>query len=137
MQLTVKHSFSILGYTLENPKHTIIAFSAVSDFQVYLPSGDSKTSLLHLEVYIRDSLDAVVEFNLTTVIVTVDSTVVTDFVHNLQNASNSLTTNPVIQLLVSENQNTIAQIITSLAKEFNRINAQNAHYAFSSKSFTS
>ncbi|CAF1216235.1 unnamed protein product, partial [Adineta ricciae] len=123
--------YSIYGYTSENPEQTIIAFSAVSDFQVYLPSGDSKTSLLQLTVYIRDSFDAVVEFNLTAVIVTVDSAIVADFVHNLQNASSSSAVNPIIQLLVSGNQNMIAQIITSLAKEFNRINTQNAHYAFS------
>ena len=51
----------------------IVAYSTVSTFQVRLPCGDDSTSLLHLIVHIRDQLDCITEFNLSSITVIPDS----------------------------------------------------------------
>ncbi len=105
----------------------------MSDFEVRLPWGNDNTSLLNLVIQIRDILDCVTEFNMTSVIVTPDSSSVSDLVTAFQNSGNSLTTNPIIQLLSSGNQNTVGQILTSISQQFNQINKKSLANAVSSK----
>jgi hypothetical protein len=111
----------------------MIAFSFVSDFEVRLPWGNDQTSLLNLVIQIRDILDCVTEWNMTSVIVTPDSSSVSDLMNTFQNSPDSLTTNPVVQLLSSGNQNTVGQILTSISQQFNQINKESLENAVSSK----
>ncbi len=103
----------------------MIAFSAVSDFEVLLPAGDDETSLLNLIIHIRDTLDCITEVNLT-VNVTSDSI---DLIKNLQNS----TDNSMVQLLKGGNQNTVGQVITSSSQQFNKINSETIDTAVLSK----
>ena len=89
----------------------IIAYSAVSTFQVRLPSGDDQTSLLHLIVHIRDQFDCIIEFNLSSVSVIPDSIGLTHLINDIQSASGGVTTNLFVQLLASQNQNIVGQMI--------------------------
>ncbi len=111
----------------------MIAFSSVSTVQLRLPAGNDNQSLVHIIGYIRDTLDCVTEFNISSVVVASDLEEINNLVNNLQKSSNELTNNPLIQLLASGNQNTIGQVISSLSQEFNKINNQSIGNAVSSK----
>jgi hypothetical protein len=110
----------------------IVAFSAVSIFQVQLPAGDDLTYVLHLIVFIRDTLDCIAQANTSSVSVLPDSAGTANLINNFQSSSSGLTTNPIVQLLASGNQNTVGQIISSLSQQFNKMNSENVVNAVSS-----
>jgi hypothetical protein len=110
----------------------IIAFSPLSTFQLQLPAGNDQTSLLYLSVSIRDTLDCIVEANLSSVIVVPDQAGIANFINDLQSSSSGITTNPVVQLLASGNQNTVGQVISSLSQQFNKVNSESVENAVSS-----
>ena len=122
----------IKGYTVHSDEQTMLAFSSVADFTIRLPSPDADQTRLNLIVTIRDALDCVTYFNLSTVIVSADLSSVDQLVDALSNTTKRLTTNPLARLLASGNQNTVAQLITSLSQHFNRIDEQNVADALSS-----
>ena len=111
--------YALAGYTTALEEQTMIAFSAVSDFSIRLPSSDVNQTRLNLVVTVRDTRDCVVSVNLSTVVVSVDASSITELVDQLSNSSNSL-----IRLLSTGNQNTVAQLITSLSQYFNQIDRQ-------------
>ena len=111
----------------------IVAFSSVSTFQVRLPAGDKQTSLLHLIIYIRDQLDCITELNLTSVTVVPDSEGINNLINIIQTSSSNIETNPIVQLLLSGNQNTIGQILTSFSQQINKMNTESLDKAISSK----
>jgi len=111
----------------------MIAFSTVSYFQVRLPSGDNQTSLLNVAIYIRDILDCLTVVNMSSVSVITDSLVINDLINSIQSSSSSITSNPLVQLLSSGNQNTVGQVLTSISQQFNTMNSANVDKAASSK----
>jgi hypothetical protein len=111
----------------------MIAFSTVSDFQVRLPSGDNQTSLLNVAIHIRDILDCLTVVNMSSVSVITDSVVINDLIDSIQSSSSAITSNPLVQLLSSENQNTVGQFLTSLSQQFNTMNTANIDKAASGK----
>jgi hypothetical protein len=113
----------------------MIAFSPLSTFQVRLPAGNDQTSLIHLIVSIRDTLDCIAEYNMSSVSVVPDSAGINDLINSLQSSSssNTITNNPIVQLLASGNQNTVGQVISSLSQQFNKKNNENMNNAVSSK----
>ena len=113
----------------------LIAFSVQPYFDVRLPAGDDPTSLLHLAVQIRDTLDCVTALNLSSMKVTTDTTGISDLISVLQASSpTTLTNNPLVQLLSSGNQNTVGQVVTSLSQYFNKMNSESVQSAVSSQS---
>jgi hypothetical protein len=111
----------------------IVAFSAVSIFQVRLPVGDDFTYVLPLIIYIRDQLDCITQFNLTSVIVIPDFDEINDLIKIIQTSSNQITANSIVQLLASGNQNIVAQVLTSFSQQLNKMNSENLAKAVSSK----
>jgi len=71
---------------------------------------------------IRNQLNCIIEYNISSVIVLPDSTAINDLVTSIQSASSP--NNPIVQLLVSGNQNTVGQILTSFSQQFNKMNTQ-------------
>ena len=51
---------------------------------------------------------------------------------SLQNSSNGLTNNPIVQLLAGGDQNTVGQLLISLSLQFDRMNNENIENAVSS-----
>jgi hypothetical protein len=107
----------------------IVAFSSVSMFQVRLPTGDDQTSLLHLIVQIRDTLDCITEYNISSITVLPDSVGINDLINDIQSSSGGITTNPLVQLLASGNQNIVGQVISSLSQQFNKMNQESLNEA--------
>ena len=58
----------------------------------------------------------------------------TNLIHDIQTSSNGDTTNPIIQLLASGNQNIVGQVLTSISQQFNQMNNDLVDKAVSSKS---
>jgi hypothetical protein len=111
----------------------MIAFSALSTFQVRLPAGDDSTSILHLNIYIRDDLECITEYNISSIFVTPDTVEINNLINAIQNSASEIATNPVGRLLASGNQNTVGQVITSLSQQFNKMNSESVDKAISSK----
>ena len=112
----------------------IIAFSFLSEFQVRLSNGYDKTSSVNLFIEIRDRLDCVTEVNLTSVTIQSDSSILSQLINLFENSPTSLSTNSLVQLLSSENQNTVGQLLISISQQFNQISINAMNNAVSSKS---
>ena len=110
----------------------MLAFSFVSTIQVRLPAGTANQSLVHLIGFVRDRLDCVASFNLSSVVVVPDSAQITNLVNNLQSSSSGINNNPIVQILSSGNQNTIGQVISSVSQACNQINDQTISTAVAS-----
>ncbi|UJR21041.1 hypothetical protein I4U23_024141 [Adineta vaga] len=128
--------YTISVWTDDPSQRITIAFSSISTFQVRLPAGDNQTSSVHLFVQIRDTLDCITELNISSVIVISDTEGITNLINDIQSVSNATTTNPLLQILASGNQNVVGQLITSLSQEFNKMNEANLDKALSSTSQT-
>jgi len=98
---------NIKEYSLFTRTKQIIAFSPISSFEVRLPIGNP----LDLFVEIRDYLDGITKFNLSSIVVT------------KQSFSDLLSSN--------QNQNQISQMITLITEEFNQKEAQMINKAIS------
>ena len=118
------YSFSI--WTNDYSQKLIIAYSMISTIQMFLPIGDDQTGQLYLMASIRDQFNAVTEYNLSSVIVLPDLIAINNLITDIQSSSN-----PVIQLLSSGNQNTVGQILTSLSQQFNKMNTESVNTAVS------
>lgn len=113
---------------------SMIAFSSLSNTDLRLPVGTGNKSLIHLIVQIRDRLDCITEYNLTSVIVVPDTEGVNDLINTFQVSSTSaVNNNPIVQMLSSGNQNAVTQTIASLSQVFNQMNTENLDQAVSSK----
>jgi hypothetical protein len=118
-------------YSINLSAQTIIAFSSLPNFQVRLPAGDDPTFLLNLVIYIRDTYDTTTRYNISSVIVMPDTEEILELIHILQNSTNELTSNSFVQLLASENQNIVSQVITLISQQLNTMNSQSIQNAIS------
>jgi hypothetical protein len=101
----------------------------MSTFDIQLPAGD----VMNLIVHIRDTFECITEYNMSSVSVIPDTTVINNLINNLQVSTNAANNNPIVQLLAGGNQNTVGQVITSLSQIFNKMNTQSIQNAVSSK----
>lgn len=111
----------------------VLAYSSVANVQLRLPAGDNSSSLLYVAVRIRDRFNCITEYNLSTVVVRPDLQAINNFIGSIQNSSNTITSDPMVQILASGNQNSISQIIQSLAQAFNQVNNQTIKNILASK----
>lgn len=87
--------------------------------QLRLPASIDPTLQLFLIVQIRDSLDCVTEFNLSSVRVSINISMINEMIEMIFQSNESL---PII-----------GQMINSIVHAFNEINEENIHTAVSSK----
>ncbi|CAF1691430.1 unnamed protein product, partial [Adineta ricciae] len=91
--------YSLFYWSKDPTKQTIVAFSPISNFTVRLPSGN-----LHLLVQIRDLMNSIAEFNISSTI-SVTSKETKDF---------------FVELRENHDQNSIGQIISSISQQLNQ-----------------
>ncbi|CAF4346396.1 unnamed protein product, partial [Adineta steineri] len=124
--------YSLYSYSTDRSKKVMIAFSTLPRFQVRLSSQNDNISIVNLFIYISDTFDCITEFNISSIIVTTDSSDITDLINALQSPTTGLLiNNPIIQLLSTGNQNTVGQILSSLSQQLNEINADALENAIS------
>jgi len=71
---------------------------------------------------------------MSSVIVIADSVGMTNLITDIQSSSGGNTSNPIVQLLASGNQNIVGQVLTSVSQQFNRMNEEIIDRAVSSQS---
>lgn len=125
--------FHLIVWTADPSTRLIIGFSIISEFQVRLPSGDEYTSVLNMIIVIRDNFDCITEWTMSPIIVSTDKKPLMTFIKDLHDSQEDSNMNELIRLVASGNQNTMAQIVTSISQEFNKMNMKNLHDALSSK----
>ena len=125
----------ILAWTDNEPERALLAFSSVSTFTARLPAGDRQNSILQMVIDIRDVLDCVREVRMDSLIVSIDSEEMQNFIDSFQGSADDLSRNPIIQLLSSGNQNVVGQVLSSVSQQFNRMNSENVDTAVSSNLF--
>ena len=125
--------YALAGFAADPEEQIMLAFSSVSDFTVRLPAPNINQTQLNLLITVRDTLDCVTFINISAVVVKVDISSIIQLIDQLSNSTNILNGNPLVQLLSSGNQNTVAQLVTSLSQHFNQINRQDIDGALSSR----
>ena len=123
--------YSLFTASAEPSQRLLIAFSSDSTFDVQLSAGQQPNSSVQLLVSIRDTRSCVTEWSLPSIFVRPDSKATSDLLNALQSSSHALTTNPLVRILATENQNTVGQVITSLSQQFNQMNTDNLQNASS------
>ena len=123
---------SFLGSATNESEWVIIAFSSIPDFNVRLPAGDDRTSLLHLSVRIRDNFGCIVQVNLSTVTVRAETEMINDLIDQIQTSQQNLNHHSLVRLLSSRSQNMVSQVLNSLSVELNRMTDDNLEEAISS-----
>ncbi|CAF1468493.1 unnamed protein product [Adineta ricciae] len=108
-----------------------IAYSTIPIFEILLPMGNNQTSSLNLIIHIRDKLEGVTKKNISSVFVQSDTKAIDNLMNDIQNSSEMITANPIIQLLESKNQNIVGQILISLSLQLNQINNEYLNTAIS------
>lgn len=125
--------YTLYAWKSHISERIMVAFSRVSTFTIRLPAGNEQDSSLHVMIYIRDTLDCVQEVNIPSMIVSLDSQELNNFIDIFQTSPTALTKNPLARLLYGGNQNVIGQVLTSLSQDLNRINDENINNTISSK----
>lgn len=105
----------------------LVGYSSTPVAEVRLPGGEANVSVVHLSVHIRDRLNSITEYNLTsTVQVNIDIPSLVTFVHDVQQLNSAVATtntsiigNPIAKLLASGDLSAVSQTIYSLSQQLN------------------
>ncbi|CAF1347188.1 unnamed protein product [Adineta ricciae] len=117
--------YSLYVSTSNQSKEVLVAYSFISTFAVRFTSGDEPSNELHVIVHVRDQFDCFTEFHLSsTIVVQADVTEMNRFMDEIQNSSSQLVNNPYVELLRSENQNVVGQVLSLFSNELNKINEE-------------
>ena len=117
--------YSLLTWAEDPAERTLIAFSSISTFKVYLPTTIDPIPLM---ISIRDRRNCAAEWtNLSSIFVQSD--------FNLSASLDEPTTNPLVQLLSSANPNVVGQVIGSLSEDLYQLNNENLQETIQSRSF--
>lgn len=113
----------------------MIGYSPLSTLSIRLPSNRRglQTSTVNLRVLIRDLLDCVTEVNISSVLVSPDTVAIDRLINGIQSSSTGLTSNPLVQLLSSGNQNLVSQVITSVSQQINTMSTDTIDQATQSE----
>jgi hypothetical protein len=111
----------------------MLGFTTESVYQLRLPTSIDPSTTLHVIAQIRDTFGCVTEYNLSLVIVIPDLLAISNLIKTLQRSNTNRSSDPLIQLLAGENENTVGQIVNSISQAFNGMNEQNVANAVLSK----
>lgn len=118
----------------DSDERSLVARSFVSSFQLFLPSGDVTTSTVEMIIVIRDLLDGSTEFVMPSIVVESDFQSINRLIDDLQNNVDQLSNNQFVQILSTQNQNMVNQILTAVSQTTNDLNEQALNQALSSNS---
>ena len=135
MILKINLNKIILVWTDDEPERMMIAFSMLSTFTLRLPAGDKQNAILYMMIYIRDVFDCVREVNMSSLVVSLDTQTIHNFINVFQSPLDQINKNPIVQLLSSGNENIVGQVLRSVSQEFNRMNSESVETAVTSNSF--
>lgn len=123
----------MIVWTTDPSKTMMLGFSTQSHVQLRLPPGDDITSIMYIIVHIRDNHDCLTKYYMDSIVVVPDLTEINTLVNVLQQSSNEKNGHPLVQLLAGADQNTVAQVVTSLSQVFNKRNIESVKAAVAGK----
>jgi hypothetical protein len=107
--------------SIETPSNRIIlAHTTDSIISLRLPGNIDPTTLFYTIVHIRDKFDCIREVHLSPVTVLADISAIEHFVDILQYSNDD----PIWKVLISNDQNIVGQMITSISQIFTEMNYQ-------------
>lgn len=117
------------GRNNKSSTETMLIQSSQSIIQLRLPVNTDVT------VYIRDTLDAISEYDLPSVLILPDETIITNLIDQLQMKSENLSSHPIIELLTNADSNTAGQMSMSISEILNDKNEQFIEFLIQSKAY--
>ena len=125
--------FVIEAWSTDINRRVLLASTFASFCELRLPAGAGNTTSIHIIVQIRDALHCVAKFNLPPVTVMPDRKEIDKLINSLESTNITLDSgNPIIELLASNDPNTIGQVLTSVSQLINDLNSQGVNTAVSS-----
>jgi len=100
----------------------MIGFSLTAAFKLRLPIWNNKSSLINIDVYIRDKYDCITEYYILPLYVFEESKEIENWFKNFKDSKNDLTKTSFVNGLLIGNENDIGRILTSVSQQFNKIN---------------
>jgi hypothetical protein len=91
-------------------------------FHARLPIGNNNSSLINVSVHIQDKFYCITEYKISSVYVFDDSKEIDNLFKSFKESKTDLTNNSFVNGLLTENQNDIGQILTSVSQQSNKIN---------------
>lgn len=128
---TIIRRFSFSVSSLNRLERSIVGFSNEPIFQIRFSPSDTPIDLI---VEIRDQLDCISEWNLSTIIVRSDDQMLDVLINSFR--SDSMTNffnHPWIRVMTDGNQNQINQIMSSLSSRLNEMNEATLAQAIAGK----
>jgi hypothetical protein len=111
----------------------ILAHTTNSIISLQLPASIDPTTQFYTVVHIRDKFDCIREVHLSPVTVLADISAIEHFVDILQYSNDD----PIWKVLISNDQNTVGQMITSISQIFTEMNYQMIENVAQSKQISS
>jgi hypothetical protein len=127
-----------LAWTNDQSNRVLIGYTTSTILQVRMPIGDLNSTLLQLIVHVRDLNDCVTEWNMDPISVISDMNSITNLITMIQSSlenSTLITSNPIINILYSGNQNDICQSLVSVSQILNMMANQYLEIAIASMFF--
>jgi hypothetical protein len=112
----------------------MVGYTTLNSFQIRMPVNDLNVSLIQLMVYVRDKYDCTTEFDLPSISIVPDMNNIISLITTVESSdySSGISSNPLIEILYSGNQNDICQILTSVGQILNILAQQNLQSAINS-----
>jgi hypothetical protein len=114
----------------------MLASTTRSLYELRLPAGTGNSSLVNVIVHIRDTLSAVTEFNLSSVVVKSDTKQINTLLNILEQMKSneaSGNNNPIIESLSKDDPNDVGQALTSVSQVINEMNTHTLENTIASK----
>jgi hypothetical protein len=106
---------------IETPSNPmLLAHTTNSIISLRLPASIDPTTQFYTVVHIRDKFDCIREVHLSPVTVLADISAMEHFVDILEYSNDD----PIWKVLISNDQNTVGQMITSISQIFTEMNYQ-------------
>jgi len=113
----------------------MLASTTSSLYGLRLPAGTGNSSLVNVIVHIRDTLGAVREYNLPSVVVKSDTEQINTLLNILEHMKSNKESgnNTIIGLLSSDDPNVVGQALTSVSQVINEMNNHTLENTIASK----
>jgi hypothetical protein len=111
----------------------MIGSSIESNLVIQFPANLNNVSLFNVIISIRDKLDSTTKFEIKSIEVITDLNEINTLIYSIEQSNISmLNENLLFELLNTQNENNVGQVLTSLSQLFNQINNQQIENAIRS-----
>lgn len=107
----------------------MLAFSSMEPLELRLPVGTGPAFSLHLTVQVRDRRNCAVEVQVGPVYVMADQAAMDALLDMVFDSNDANSSNAIVEIFSTGNQNLASQVVTSFSQELNRNNKKSMEEA--------